>query len=90
MKMILCKRDPSRVLRGQNPDILAKSTSINKITFKNILKEGIEFVFKLLGGGGEKFSLIFPYFDPVPWLGKCKLICLYWLRSTVSSMYGYT
>ena len=56
MKMILCKRDPSRVLRGQNPDILAKSTSINKITFKNILKEGIEFVFKLLGGGGEKFS----------------------------------
>lgn len=66
MKMILCKRDPSRVLRGQNPDILAKSNSINKITFKNILKEGIEFVFKLWGGGGEKFSLIFPYFDPVP------------------------
>ena len=64
MKMILCKRDPSRLLRGQNPDILAKSNWINKITFKN--KEGVEFVFKLCGGGGEKFSLIFPYFDPVP------------------------
>ena len=57
MKMILCKQDPSRVLRGQNPDILAKANSMNKITFKIILKEGTDFVFILWGGGGKKFSL---------------------------------